>query len=104
MPCRVYCFINTCMNNLGDKPIGPGQWMLAVPESLKEVAEKIVCPHPIPVVGEKVPNIELEDDELIIDQDVFDSTPTDDWAYDEMKDNELQDRLAAEEPNNNPVY
>lgn len=28
----------------------------------------------------------------------------DDWSYDEMKDNELQDRLAAEEPNNNPVY
>jgi len=89
---------------LGSKPVGSGHWTLAVPESLKEAAEKIVCPHPIEVVGELVPNIKLEDDELFIDQDVFDSIPDDDWSYDEMRDNELQDRLAAEKPNNNPVY
>lgn len=86
---------------LGSTPIGSDQWILAVPESLKDVAKKIVSPHPIEVVGESVPNIKLEDYELIPE---FEETPEDDWSYDEMKDNELQDRLAAEETNNNPIY
>lgn len=79
------------MSNLGDRPIGVGQWVLAVPESLKEVAANIICPHPIPVLGKAAFPKPTQEEK-------------DDWAYDEAKDNELQDKLAGNEPLNNPAY